>query len=47
LNIVCVEDKIMGKREAESMSYLTTLEIAKVIYIAVGGERIIYEHQSS
>jgi len=32
LNIVCVEDKIIDKREAERMSYLTTLEIAKVIY---------------
>jgi len=37
----------MGKREAESMSYVMTLEIAKVISIAVGGERIIYEHQTS
>jgi hypothetical protein len=38
LNIVCVEDKIMDKREAEKMCYLMTLEIAKVIYIAVSGE---------
>jgi hypothetical protein len=42
LNTVCVEDKIMDKGEAESTSYLTTLEIAKAIYIAAGGERIIY-----
>lgn len=42
LNTVCVEDKIMDKGEAESTSYLTTLEIAKAIYIAADGERIIY-----